>query len=79
MAGEDAPARSAEESLLLTVPQAARLLQISRNTAYELIQRQELPAIRLGERLIRVPRFVLEDWIRRQVPPEEPLDEGREP
>jgi excisionase family DNA binding protein len=79
MATESTPARSAEESLLLTVPQAARLLQVSRNTAYELIGRGELPAIRLGERLIRIPRFALESWIRRQVPPEEPLGEGRQP
>lgn len=55
-----------DESLLLTVPEAARLLRISRNTAYELIRQGEIPAVRLGERIIRIPRFALEQWISRQ-------------
>jgi len=47
---------------LLTVPEAAQLLRISRNLAYELVARNELPAVRLG-RAIRVPRRELEAWI----------------
>lgn len=35
-------------ALLLTVPEAARFLRISRGLCYELIQRGELPALRLG-------------------------------
>ncbi|MDP2674253.1 MAG: helix-turn-helix domain-containing protein [Dehalococcoidia bacterium] len=56
---------AADSSLLLTVSEAARLLRISRNLAYELVARGELPAVRLG-RVIRVPRHGLEQWIARQ-------------
>ncbi len=52
-------------TLLLTVDQAAKLCQISRGLAYDLIARDELPHIRLG-RVIRIPRHGLEDWIARQ-------------
>lgn len=48
--------------MLLTVREAAALLRISRNLAYELVTRGEIPAIRLG-RVIRVPRAALEQWI----------------
>ena len=44
---------------MLTVHEAAALLRISRNLAYELVARGELPAIRPG-RVIRVPRAALE-------------------
>ncbi|MBE7518502.1 MAG: helix-turn-helix domain-containing protein [Dehalococcoidia bacterium] len=47
---------------LLTVPEAAKLLRISRNLAYELVARNELPAVRLG-RVIRIPRYSLDEWI----------------
>ena len=52
-------------ALLLTVEQAAKLCQISRGLAYDLIARDELPHIRLG-RVIRIPRHGLEEWIARQ-------------
>lgn len=45
----------ADKSLVLTVEEAAELLGISRGLAYELVRRRELPAIRLGRRLV-VPR-----------------------
>ena len=48
--------------MLLTVSETAGLLRISRNLAYELVTRGEIPAIRLG-RVIRVPRAALEQWI----------------
>ena len=58
--------------LLLTVPETARLLRISRNLAYELVARGELPAVRLG-RVIRIPRSELDDWLERSVAkPERP-------
>lgn len=53
------------ESELLTVPEAAKLLRISRNLAYELVARQQLPCVRLG-RVIRVPRTSLDAWIASQ-------------
>lgn len=48
--------------LLLTVPEAAELLRLSRNGTYELIARGEIPSIRLG-RSIRVPRSALDAWL----------------
>ena len=50
------------EALLLTVQEAAELLHISRNLAYELVALGGLPHIRLG-RVIRIPRHALETWI----------------
>lgn len=50
------------EALLMTVPEAAKLLRIGRNHAYELVATGEIPAIRLG-RTIRVPRHALEQWL----------------
>ena len=38
--------------LALSVPEVAELLRISRAFAYELVARRELPALRLGRRLV---------------------------
>ena len=43
----------------LTVTQAANMLGISRALAYELVARRELPAIRLGRRII-IPRHAID-------------------
>ena len=45
--------------LTLTISETARLLGIGRNTAYELARTGQLPALRLGKRLL-VPRAALE-------------------
>jgi excisionase family DNA binding protein len=45
--------------LALRVPEVAELLGISRGLAYELVARRELPALRLGRRLV-VPRHLIE-------------------
>lgn len=42
-----------------TVDQAAELLGIGRNTAYEAVRRGEIPTIKIGRRLL-VPRTALE-------------------
>ncbi len=55
---------SEHNSDMMTVPEAASYLRISRDHAYELIARDELPHVHLG-RVIRVPRFGLERWIAR--------------
>jgi excisionase family DNA binding protein len=47
----------------LKVPEVAELLQLPRTRAYELIQRGELPAVRVGERSIRVHRDELERFL----------------
>jgi excisionase family DNA binding protein len=41
-----------DERLVVSVPEAARLLGISRTYAYEMIARGELPCIRLGRRIL---------------------------
>ncbi len=48
-----------ELSLVLTVPEAARLLGISRTHAYGLVSRGELVHVRLGRRIV-VPRRAVE-------------------
>lgn len=50
------------ESLVMSVEQAAKLLGISRNLAYEAARRGELPVIKVGRRLL-VPRARLLDLI----------------
>ena len=49
----------AKDRLVFTVVEAAYLLNISRAFAYELVARGELPAIRLGRRIV-IPRVGLE-------------------
>lgn len=47
------------ERQTLTVEEAAKVLGIGRNSAYEAVRRGELPVIRIGRRYI-VPRIALE-------------------
>ncbi len=51
-----------DDRLALTVPEAAELLGIGKTLAYELVDRGELPHVRLG-RAVRVSRRELEEWI----------------
>ena len=48
-----------ENRLVMTVTEAAVALGISRAHAYELVARRELPALRLGRRVV-IPRRALE-------------------
>jgi len=48
-----------DNRLCISVPEAAKLLGISRNNAYELVKRGELPSIRLGKRKL-IPKVALE-------------------
>ncbi len=50
------------ERLVWSVEEAARLLGISRAHAYELVNRHELPHLRLGRRLV-VPKHALDDLL----------------
>jgi excisionase family DNA binding protein len=59
----EAKTPSLGERTWLTVAQAAHELHIPRTRAYELIQAGDLPAVRLGERSIRVNRRELEDFL----------------
>ena len=53
------------ERLTLSIKEAAAILGISRNLAYELAKRGELPgAIKLGQKRIVVSRVQLENLLR---------------
>ena len=52
-----------ERNEWLTVPEAAQELRIPRTRCYELIQCGELPAVRIGQRSIRVNRRELETFL----------------
>jgi len=54
---------SVGERTWATVPEIAIELQIPRTRCYELIARGELPAVRIGERSIRVNRAELERFL----------------
>ena len=47
--------RNQKDSLVLDVPEAGRLLNVSRATAYKLVAQGIIPSIRLGRRIV-VPR-----------------------
>jgi excisionase family DNA binding protein len=53
-------------SPLLTVPEVAAHLGVSRQHVYRLISEGRLPAVRLSERRLRVPRPALEAWLQMQ-------------
>jgi excisionase family DNA binding protein len=56
---------------VLTVPEAAAILRIGRNQAYELVRSGELRSVRLGNRTIRVPRVALTEFLDVNVEPNE--------
>ena len=53
------------ESLVLTVEEAAKLLRVSRGSAYEAVRTGELPSVRIGRRIL-IPRQSLLDVIAQQ-------------
>jgi excisionase family DNA binding protein len=55
--------QDASERGWLTVPEVAEELHIPRTRAYDLVARGELPAVRIGERSIRVNRHELEKFL----------------
>jgi excisionase family DNA binding protein len=59
------------EQLWLKVPEVAAELRIPRSRCYELIQQGLLPAVRVGDRSIRVNRKEMEQFLetRRVVTP----------
>ncbi len=59
---EDAGGNS-PKSLTLTVPEVAKVLGISRNSAYVLAKQGTIPTLRLGRRIV-VPRPALERMLR---------------
>jgi excisionase family DNA binding protein len=57
----------ASNRITLSVQEAATLLGLSRNVAYDAIARGQIPSIRIGRRLL-VPRLALERMLDIQVP-----------
>lgn len=51
------------ERLVLTVEETAKILGISRGTAYLLANSGGIPAIRISKRRLVVPRKALEDFL----------------
>ena len=47
----------------MRVPEAAAYFRVPRSRMYDLIQRGELPAVRIGERSIRVNRTEVEKFL----------------
>jgi len=56
-----------DKRLCISVPEAAEMLDISKNFAYELVKRKELPVIRFGKRIL-IPRIALEKMLEKGVP-----------
>lgn len=54
------------ESIAYSVPQLAKLLNIGRNAAYALVNRDDFPAVRISERRIIIPADKLAAWLNRQ-------------
>jgi excisionase family DNA binding protein len=53
-----------DSCLTLTIAQAAKLLGISRNSAYQAARYGQLPVIKIGARLL-IPRVALEEMLTR--------------
>jgi len=49
----------ADERITLSIPEAAKLLGIGRNQAYEAAKRGEIPTVKIGKRIL-VPLAALE-------------------
>ena len=54
------------EPLAVSAPEAARLLGVSKPTVYQLMNRADFPAFKLGNRTL-VSVDGLKEWIRKQV------------
>ena len=55
-----------DRRLCVTVPEAAKMLGISRNFAYQLVREGKLPSIRLGKRIL-IPIAALEKMLEKGV------------
>ena len=62
-----------DKPLSYSVKEAAKLLGIGRDLAYEGVHRGEIPVVRIGGRL-RVPRFRLEQMMGAAPPASSPVE-----
>jgi len=53
------------QSLMLTIPEVAKMLKIGKVKAYELARQGVIPSIRLG-RAVRVPRQAFLNWLQQK-------------
>lgn len=51
-----------ELPIMLSVPQLAAALEISRSGAYALVRSEEFPALKIGSRIV-IPKDELLEWI----------------
>lgn len=51
-----------DKRLCITVTEAAAMLGLSRNFAYELVKQKQLPVVKFGKRLL-IPRLALEKML----------------
>ena len=51
-----------EIALVLTVDDLARILAISKNTAYELVRSRKIRSVKIG-RTYRIPRSALQEYL----------------
>jgi excisionase family DNA binding protein len=56
------------EHVLLTIPEAAAILRVSRTTAFVMARNGEIPTVRIGGRVM-VPTAHLQAWIEERVVP----------
>jgi len=54
------------DNLLLTADEAAALIGAPKQTVYRLIRKNQIPWVRLGAKMVRVPRDALQRWITAQ-------------
>jgi len=55
-----------EQRLCISVPEAARMLGVSRNFCYELVKQKQIPVIRFGKRIL-IPKIALEKLLEKGV------------
>jgi len=48
---------------ILSVPEAAKYLGISKNGAYELCRSKNFPVLRIGKKTLKISRKELEKWV----------------
>lgn len=53
-----------EDKIVYTVEEMAHLLNIGRNSAYELAVSKDFPSKRIGKKIIRIEREALYAWMR---------------
>jgi excisionase family DNA binding protein len=58
--------RTGDLKPLIPISQTAQILGISRSTVYRLVERREIPCIRIGSRIL-FKQELLQQWIESQV------------